>query len=899
MLRLLNLKFLLLLLIASFGSVIFSGCASTDRMKRLSPWQKDISKTIESKDVNLWPAYYDDGNGKAILWPIVDIDSKGFGIRPFYNQDGNRYSILFPLSGWNTDAGDGWALNSYWGKNYGGMFPIAHFGDNLSYATVFYWNNNVKSYGLFPLTYVGKDWAYVANVYWGKDYFGMFPLTHYQKDDLSFVTLAYWNNKKDYYGFFPFVRMTKDYSYIFNTYWDKESLMIFPLAYHQKDGMSFAGPVYWDKDSCGIFPIMHSRKNDLSFAGPVYWNNNKNYYGLFPVARIGENFSYAGPVYWDKKNLGFFPLGYFSDEFSYSGNVYWGKNYFGIFPLSHYKKGEFSYGGNVYWGKDYFGMFPLFHKAKDWFFAGPYYSKTETKQHVYSIDGDCDNLVTEDYEIHKSGVLPLFFQQSSKLEESSTLLPFYHYWRDKITKEYFFCTLLGGSHSDKSSDTQFSWLHFYNKDVDEDNKETEKTIFTPIYGQQWIDRKTSMVSVFANAFVYEKSDINNSYSVFWPFVNYTDYHDNNKNDSFYAFPLASVNSSAPAFVNYGRKNNSFVAFPLISVNSGVPAVIVNNEDKFSFLDVFGYKYEKKENDGWQRNILLLSEFTQKNDYKEERDDNYSNAWFRHTSIGKKTYCTLDYEKYSWAIFPFSFGEKSKVLKLNDSGAIRSNTFDFPMGDNLYALFRLTQNFQYIFSEIENIKKRKISYNNVLERERINNKVATKKINSRGDSSKKRLKELDNDLREAKLKLTNQQKDFTKLAKKLKLNYQTPQSEKDIEVICRDIVEENSKLVDYYRYQSIIYNYEKLENDYTWSILFGLLSSGRQQDDIEQMDILEYFYRYERSGAKYKRTMFPGISYFKDEENKNRRFSFLWRVLNIETKDNKTSGHVLFIPFGNK
>ena len=91
--KLLNFKIIFLLLLASISTTFFTGCASSKRMSRVSPWQKDINKSIESKEVNLWPVYYYDNNATSILWPMIDIDSRGFGIRPFFNKEGDEYSI--------------------------------------------------------------------------------------------------------------------------------------------------------------------------------------------------------------------------------------------------------------------------------------------------------------------------------------------------------------------------------------------------------------------------------------------------------------------------------------------------------------------------------------------------------------------------------------------------------------------------------------------------------------------------------------------------------------------------------------------------------------------------------------------------------------------------------------
>ena len=130
--------------------VLVSGCASSERMNRLSydsdsysaPKSSRISggkfddavaslRTpvgLQDRQVNVWPFCTVNSRYVSILWPFIDWDDFGMAIRPFYNREGNDASILFPLSSWNPVDGDGWALNVYWDPDYYGMFPLFHVG---------------------------------------------------------------------------------------------------------------------------------------------------------------------------------------------------------------------------------------------------------------------------------------------------------------------------------------------------------------------------------------------------------------------------------------------------------------------------------------------------------------------------------------------------------------------------------------------------------------------------------------------------------------------------------------------------------------------------------------------------------------------------------------------------
>ena len=115
---------------SSFSAImlvlLFAGCASSDRMMRLSPASarensapdakhlKSVSyrnmerpevknKTFAEENViNVWPFFLKNDYFHSILWPFIDYDQYGVAVRPFYNKEGDEHSILFPLAGWNS-----------------------------------------------------------------------------------------------------------------------------------------------------------------------------------------------------------------------------------------------------------------------------------------------------------------------------------------------------------------------------------------------------------------------------------------------------------------------------------------------------------------------------------------------------------------------------------------------------------------------------------------------------------------------------------------------------------------------------------------------------------------------------------------------------------------------------
>lgn len=135
--------------------LLLAGCASTDRMVRMSggvfdeysapkstrirseKYQK-ISQSFSSSRrsnkvelagmddtlVNIWPFFFRSNNYWTALWPMVDKDPYGFAFRPFYNHEGDDYSILFPLSAWNTAGKHGWVALFRWKSNGFGFIPL-------------------------------------------------------------------------------------------------------------------------------------------------------------------------------------------------------------------------------------------------------------------------------------------------------------------------------------------------------------------------------------------------------------------------------------------------------------------------------------------------------------------------------------------------------------------------------------------------------------------------------------------------------------------------------------------------------------------------------------------------------------------------------------------------------
>lgn len=87
----------------------------------------------------------------------------------------------------------------------------------------------------------------------------------------------------------------------------------------------------------------------------------------------------------------------------------------------------------------------------------------------------------------------------------------------------------------------------------------------------------------------------------------------------------------------------------------------------------------------------------------------------------------------------------------------------------------------------------------------------------------------------------------------------------------------------------------VNGDYKWHIL-GILAGGTKKGDQEDTQVLHFLYRFRRDANRTEELIFPFISI--QREGDDERVSFLWRVFERTVRDGKTSGHILFIPYGN-
>ena len=406
------------------AAMLVSGCASSERMNRLSYDSDSYSAPksariaggkfddalvslrtpvgLKDRQVNIWPFCTVNSRYVSILWPFIDWDDFGMAVRPFYNQEGNDCSILFPLSSWNTQDRDGWALNAYWDRDCYGMFPLFHVGKApgaLWFAGPFVGGG--KRFGIVPLFFIGREFRSIGPLWWVKDDLSE---TMPEKPLLPFSC-----------GIFPLFWKFGDANTLFPLYLKTHDTFISPLLWMEKDlgedgslawtdgQYIFLG--YWRDDwkRHGFFPFYNVNTRDDDAFNHVllwWWDHNDPDCGLFPFAWFdgdgGFIFPFGG---WENKSATHVDG---SEETLIEGNIlllgYWGHTAWGAFPFFRGSSAEedMKYVGPVWWAYDSdereYGFFPFFRVERSrgetnlsYLFPAYYWSKDDYGSEFNSI----------------------------------------------------------------------------------------------------------------------------------------------------------------------------------------------------------------------------------------------------------------------------------------------------------------------------------------------------------------------------------------------------------------------------------------------------------------------------------------------------------------------------------
>lgn len=389
------------------AAATLSGCASSDRMIRLSPLAPAAAKsagdahesrlgarTLTDDRVNAFPLYYAAGGMTSVCWPLADWDERGWAVRPFYNRDGQNQSVLFPLSGWD-DSG-GWVLNTVWDDRRGRMFaPV--FGS---------WNNTDFVFPVFVTARPGEAEPVVR----------VFPLWYSDAHETRLDPLyaarhdAAGVTREALFGLLYHDAITADAA--------SRRAWLFPFVFHERDAESsrwWSAPVSAGHDARHAWLNIH----------PLWWSSSGDGWSretLFPLRRRTVD---------GDARAAYTPLGFSRSRAVDAETATW------LYSYGHDAERSWLNIHPLWWSSSGAGgssrlLFPLYYETASAAASGVY-----TPFGFYERHGVAENTVTwlysrgRDGESRRFNVHPLWWSWSEDGESSDLLLPVYWRYADK------------------------------------------------------------------------------------------------------------------------------------------------------------------------------------------------------------------------------------------------------------------------------------------------------------------------------------------------------------------------------------------------------------------------------------------------------------------------------------
>ena len=288
-------------------ALLLAGCTTRETQKLLD--DTPMLYSAKGDRVNLWPAYYRNGDTHSVIWPIGKVADDSFAIRPlvFVRHDGEagwrnwEYSLCWPLAVADLKNQEMRALNVWWKWRPASEFfvvPVLWSGKDYFVLFPVYWH--------FESPWLGKE---------GAD--SLFPLYIWRRNE----TRNYW----DFWLGAPFFRICRDGKDapldghlwpLYGTYGDhgaRNRFWLWPLGWSETvdapggDWMSWTFPLYYASHEkqgntttfCSPLVLATWEKGDLASHGvlPVYWRRKEGNILLTPIAGWTKPSSDTGYVY--------------------------------------------------------------------------------------------------------------------------------------------------------------------------------------------------------------------------------------------------------------------------------------------------------------------------------------------------------------------------------------------------------------------------------------------------------------------------------------------------------------------------------------------------------------------------------------------------------------------------
>ncbi len=620
----------------------------------------------------------------------------------------------------------------------------------------------------------------------------------------------------------------------------KRMMRISPLSDKNNDALDFnrtnAWPlVYKNSKSLSIlWPFIDV--DDNGFAVRPLYNIDKDEHSiLFPLSGWNKDEGWALTGYWGQENIGIFPVCNFGDDFNYTIPFWW------------------DYRGDKV---DSYGLFPVFGKMNNIYHLGPIYT---------------------DWNAGYGGVLPLIHCE----KKEGWIFPLYYQKNNDACNEKKL--LLGGlgnyKHYQNGNYKDYLVPFYY---ISKNEKGTKFITF--LFGCGWDKKeKTNMFSILGPLFYYDFDKTNEYSAILWPLLEKTN---NRKNYAWHFSPLVSVSKSfnrptalySMSIFDFKKTDDSFSwrIWPLISHSEG------KTDFLYDFLTVI---QSQKEKFIGRNKILPL-----KNDFS-----SLSVLW------------GILYKYASWN----NYNSDKKSWQLNLPLFIKSQNYNQNFKevvpnfkDSSYQKLLSSSKTSFLFCSYKE-ENFKVWKDNVVSEDEYNAMINRKSVGSTGIRRKDVRINVNNNTVEGvsieSVKSKQEKEEFTKKQKKIlfklfEKNNIKISNKTDISIKkgIKQFIDKNSttNIVTNFNIP-IIYNYEKSEKKSKWSFLWGV-TEGAHSKKAGRCSVLKYLYRYIRKDKKVTRDIFPFIGY--DTTPKTTKFSFLWRFFNIETDENSTKGHFLFIPW---
>ena len=119
---------------------------------------------------------------------------------------------------------------------------------------------------------------------------------------------------------------------------------------------------------------------------------------------------------------------------------------------------------------------------------------------------------------------------------------------------------------------------------------------------------------------------------------------------------------------------------------------------------------------------------------------------------------------------------------------------------------------------------------------------------------------------------------------------------DVEKVRKELLKKHVYPAKTSRFASLLFRSSRTPDCRKWSVLWFLFR-GENSAEKAHFSVLEFLFRYRREGTRTSLLCFPFVTVNGDE--KSSEWSFLYRILHFRNSGGRRSGHILFVPFGEK